>query len=104
MKHTSVGFTFNAMVAWKLSPDHVETIVSVIEDEERITHAYLRKTYPEKWEYNFYTMVHARSEEELEDIIGSIKEKVGSIDYKVLNTVKEFKKISPIYIKGRLLK
>ena len=104
VKHTSVGFTSNAMVAWKLSHDQVEKIISIIKNEKRVTHAYLRRTYPGKWEYNFYTMIHAKSEEELSNVIKTMEERVKCKDYIVLNTVKEFKKISPIYIEGRLLK
>jgi hypothetical protein len=56
-----------------------------------VTHCYFRHTYP-SWPYNMYTMLHARSDRECRRLIRQLAEVSGVRDYKVLDTIKEFKK------------
>jgi len=102
LRHRTTGFGINAMTAWK--PDrHLSdaTLMNVFGSVRNISHLYLRDTYPGRWEYPLFAMIHARSEEELDDIITGLREKSGISDYLVLRSVKEFKKERVKYFSHR---
>ena len=48
--------------------------------------------------YRLYTMIHARSEEELSTRIDSIRKETGLSSFLILTSVREFKKTSPDYL------
>ena len=99
VKHTRVGFKENAMVVWKMKEDQIVEIEKIVKEDRRISHVYIRKTYPGKWDYNLYTMLHARNETELAELIEKISDITGCDDFRVLRTLKEFKKSSPRYVR-----
>ncbi len=99
VKHTKVGFVHNAMVVWKMNTDQVNLLREFIVRVKGISHAYVRKVYPGIWEYNVYTMLHARNEGELSELIEEISDHTGCDEYRVLRTIKEFKKSSPKYVR-----
>jgi DNA-binding Lrp family transcriptional regulator len=102
LRHRTTGYGINAMTAWK--PDRPitdETIMAVFGSVQHISHLYLRDTYPGKWEHPLFAMIHARTEEELDEIISGLNEKSGITDYLVLHSLKEFKKERVKYFSHR---
>lgn len=102
LRHRTTGFGINAMTAWK--PDRPitdETIMEVFGSVQHISHLYLRDTYPGKWEHPLFAMIHARTNEELNEIISGLKEKSGITDYLVLHSLKELKKERVKYFSHR---
>lgn len=92
VNHYKLGFTHNALIAWKKkSISH--QLSQKLKEKGCISHIYLRKSN-RLWPYGFYTMVHARSQEELDSIIRGLSGLLGKCEFKVLKTVKEFKKTS----------
>ena len=91
VKHRAVGYRANAMVCWVSPPDRVEEVGGVMASFAEVSHCYQRETHP-SWPYNIYTMVHGRSEQELNATIENISHETGIVEYKILHTVRELKK------------
>jgi len=89
LKHRSAGYTSNAMTAWKTDDN---TDMGLFMKEKAISHLYYRTVYPGRWEHPLFAMIHAKSDEELNDILKRLSEKSGIKDYLSLSSLKEFKK------------
>lgn len=90
------GFTSNAMVAWEVDVEREEEAAEIMAEHQRVSHCYLRPPF-EDFPYTLYTMTHANSPEELDEILEELSEKAGVEKRRVLKSVKEFKKSSPVY-------
>ena len=90
------GFTSNAMVVWRVEPEREAEAAEIMAAHPRVSHCYLRDGF-EGFPYTLYTMTHANSPEELKEILDELSEKTGVTDRRVLKTVREFKKSSPVY-------
>ncbi|MBU0685733.1 MAG: hypothetical protein ABIE25_04540 [Thermoplasmatota archaeon] len=91
--HGALGLVVNAMVAWDVGEEKVDSIGHAFAEMPMISHCYERARDPEKWKHNLFTMVHVRSEEELESFLAKGDELTSGADRVVLRTVKEFKKV-----------
>jgi DNA-binding Lrp family transcriptional regulator len=92
VNHQKLKFTHNALIAWSkksVSP----ALGAKLKEKDYISHIYLRKPH-RLWPYVLYTMIHARSREELGLFIEELSKLMRGCEYKVLNTVKELKKTS----------
>jgi DNA-binding Lrp family transcriptional regulator len=89
LKHRSAGYTANAMTAWKADD---QTDLDLFINDKAISHLYFRTVYPGRWEHPLFAMVHAKSEDELNEILKRLSEKSGIKDYLALSSLKEFKK------------
>ena len=97
IKHQRTGWTHNAMVAWIVSPEDVDTAGAKAAEHPRISHCYYRPSpYPE-WPYTFYTMIHGRSEQDCLDVIEYLRNNTILEQYEILTSIKELKKISMTY-------
>lgn len=93
LRHREVGYSANAMTAWKPgSGADIRHIADLFSGSRSISHLYMRTLYPGRWEYPLFAMIHARTDEELKKIIEELSSASGMSDYLVLNSVKEFKK------------
>lgn len=91
VRHRAVGYKANAMVCWICPTDRIEEAGGVMASFAEVSHCYQRETRP-AWRYNMYTMLHGRSEEELNAAIEKISCKTDIVEYKILRTVRELKK------------
>jgi DNA-binding Lrp family transcriptional regulator len=96
LRHQKAGYKFNAMTAWKVDSAEADRIGEIMATRSEISHCYLRNIAA-GFGYNMFTMVHARSAEELNNTINYIAELTGLDDYVVLKSVREFKKESMRY-------
>lgn len=94
MVHQKSGYNTNAMVVWKIEKDKIEDFIEVIKEINSISHVYERQVCL-GWDYNLYTMIHGQKKDEVENIINYLSNKMQNQSFRVLYTVKEFKKISP---------
>lgn len=92
VNHQKLGFIHNAMIAWK-KPVVNSSLSRKLKEKNYISHIYLRKA-ARLWPFGLYTMLHAQSRRELNLFIAELSELMDGCAYKVLNTVKEFKKTS----------
>lgn len=96
LNHQRAGFTSNAMVVWKVPEEILERIGASMASIAEVTHCYHRETSAD-WEYNIFTMIHGKTEEECEKVICKIILDTGINDYQVLYSLKELKKTSMKY-------
>lgn len=92
VSHQKLGFSHNALIAWEKS-SLSRKLSGQLKNKDYISHIYLRAANP-RWPYGLYTMLHARSKDELKAFIAGLSELMDGCAYKALNTIKEFKKTS----------
>ncbi len=97
MNHFKVGLGAGAMVVWQVEPERTEEVGKIFAAFSEVSHAYERHT-DKSWPYNIYTMVHGKSDEDLQQTIRQMSQACGISDYRILVTEKELKKVPPTYI------
>jgi siroheme decarboxylase len=91
LHHRKAGFNANAMVVWNIPENEAEAAGETVAAYSAVSHCYLRPTYP-NWPYPLFSMVHGQSKEEVEEIVETIAEEIGVVDYRYLYSTREFKK------------
>ncbi len=97
LRHQQAGYNANAMVAWRADEEKADEYGKIMATVQEVSHCYLREV-PRGFDYSIFTMVHARSDQELTATIEKIAELTGLTDYSVLKSLREFKKVSMKYI------
>lgn len=92
VSHQKLHFSHNALVAWRKS-SLGNKLSAALKEKEYLSHIYLRKPH-RLWPYSLYTMVHAKTKEELSLFIDELSRLLNCREFRVLNTVKELKKTS----------
>ena len=98
LRHHQAGFQVNALVAWKAEEGHIDEAGQVMAEMKAVSHCYLREV-PREFPYKLFTMLHARSEEELLRIIETLAARTGLTEFVVLKSLHEFKKVSMSFFK-----
>lgn len=96
VRHQDLGYTANAMVVWNVPDEEVEKAGKIFSGFSEVSHCYQRKTSG-SWQYNLFTMVHGRNEEECRNSALSLSLASGVEDYLVLFSTDELKKESMKY-------
>ncbi|MBD3879887.1 MAG: Lrp/AsnC family transcriptional regulator [Quinella sp. 1Q5] len=96
LRHREVGFNANALCAWQVPLDKLDDIAKVMSSHAAVSHCYDRTPAP-NWNYNLYTMIHAKTRDECEQIINELSTITGVTDYKILYTKREWKKTGMKY-------
>ena len=85
-----VGIIANAMVVWAVPSNSIREVAEVISSFKNVTHCYERRTVPNKWEYNLYTVIHGFKRKTVREFVKRLSKEVGVVDYLILFSVKEF--------------
>lgn len=93
LHHRQAGILANAMVVWRVAEEEIDRVGRLFAEIDAVSHCYSRKSYPH-WPYTVYTMVHAKTREQCEEIVSKMAELAGISEYLVLYGEKEFKKTS----------
>lgn len=101
LNHRKAGFSANGMVVWNVPEGLVDEVGHRIASFKAVSHCYERTTNG-VWRYNLFSMMHARTRDELDDVITGIREETGMGDYAVLYSSREFKKKRIQYFTGEL--
>ncbi|KPA14858.1 AsnC Family transcriptional regulator [Candidatus Magnetomorum sp. HK-1] len=96
LRHQKSGFKANAMVAWNVGEDLVESVGQKMAGSSHISHCY-RRNPTNEWPYNLYTMIHGGTESECKDIAANLSKKVQVDQYEILFSRRELKKTSMKY-------
>jgi DNA-binding Lrp family transcriptional regulator len=96
LRHREAGFVANGMVVWKVPEDKIDDVGYRLASFAEVSHCYRRPVYPD-WEFNLFSMVHARTIESAERIASEMSSAIGISDYKILFSSREFKKIRVKY-------
>lgn len=89
--HRRSGFRANAMIVWKVPPERSEEVGMIMAENPAVTHCYERPTFPD-WEYSHFTMVHAPTRDQCEEIGRDIAAATGISDNLSLYSTREYKK------------
>ena len=85
-----VGIIANAMVVWAVPSNRTKEVAEVISSFKDVTHCYERRTVPNRWEYNLYTVIHGFKRRTVREFVKRLSKEVGVVDYLILFSVKEF--------------
>ena len=96
LRHQKSGYSANAMGAWQVDEERVETVGGIMSACRQISHCYRRNPTP-GWPYNLYTMIHADSEDGCWEIAREMAAKAGVDHYTLLFSRRELKKTSMVY-------
>ncbi len=96
IRHIEAGIGFNGMVVWKVEPQRTREVGTLLASFPQVTHCYERPPFGEKGG-TLFTMVHESSEEGCLDIVRKMSEASGALDYEILYSEKELKKVSMTY-------
>ncbi len=99
LAHRRAGFLANGMGVWKMDESEAETLGYKIASFPQVTHCYQRPVY-EDWPYRVFSMVHARTPEQVREVIEDIAAQTGLDGYDILFSTKEFKKTRVPYFTG----
>jgi DNA-binding Lrp family transcriptional regulator len=91
LNHRKAGFNSNAMVVWDVDEEKAEEIGEKVASFSVVSHCYLRPKYS-NWSYNLFSMIHAKSKEEIDDILSDIGSEIEYKTKKLLYSSREFKK------------
>jgi siroheme decarboxylase len=91
LRHRQAGFTANGMIVWKIPEEKVDEKGLKIASFPQVSHCYRRPVYPD-WEFNLFSMIHARTIEAAEKIAKEISSVIRIENYKILFSSREFKK------------
>lgn len=91
LRHRDAGFTANGMIVWKVPDNIIDKIGFKLATFSQVSHCYRRPTYPD-WEFNLFSMIHARSFDSAKKIAKEISNTIRIYNYKILFSSREFKK------------
>lgn len=94
VKPEKLGHLTNVLVAWNIPPEHMEDVGSALAALPEVSHCYERDAEPD-WPHRLFTMIHARDEEHLRELLVSIETRFGLHDRRLFPTKRELKKTSP---------
>jgi DNA-binding Lrp family transcriptional regulator len=96
LRHRKAGFSANCLSIWKIPKSKFARLKEIISALKEISHAYERKSYPH-WPFNFYAMIHGKSEFECQKVAKKISNILELNSYQLMFSKKEFKKTSMEY-------
>ena len=96
IRHREAGFKANALCAWSVPPEKIDDIAKIMSSHPAISHCYDRTTAP-NWNYNLYTMIHAKTRAECEGIIFELAQITGIKSFQIMYSKKEWKKTGMKY-------
>jgi DNA-binding Lrp family transcriptional regulator len=91
LHHRKAGFKSNAMVVWKVPSERAEEVGREMASSRWVTHCYERPTFPE-FPFSHYTMIHATTQDQCEEVAKDISKATGIDDYQLLYSTREYKK------------
>lgn len=91
LHHRKAGFKSNAMVVWKVPSERAEEVGREMARSKWVTHCYERPTFPE-FPFSHYTMIHATTQEQCEQVAKDISEATGIDEFQLLYSTREYKK------------
>ncbi|MCK5397697.1 MAG: Lrp/AsnC family transcriptional regulator [Thermoplasmata archaeon] len=90
ISHRKLGYGSNPMTVLKVPEERLDEIGEFIASQEGVTHCYHRSG----WDYNLFFMIHGKDRESAFERAHEIISKVNIKDYKLLLSIREFKKTS----------
>jgi DNA-binding Lrp family transcriptional regulator len=92
LNHRKAGFSANAMTVWDVDEEKGEEIGKKAAAFSAVSHCYLRPKF-KNWNYNLFTMIHAKTKEQIDSIIKDMESEIEFRDRRLLYSTREFKKV-----------
>ncbi len=92
LKPKSVGFSANALVAWKVPESRVQEIGDYLSKYQEISHCYERKPVDGRWNFNLYTVIHGKEREVVQRMVEEISGQIAINEYKILYSTRDLKR------------
>ncbi len=96
MRHRQLGFLANSMCVWSVPAVRIEAAGVSMARSPHVTHCYERPAFP-SFPYNLYAMIHAKTREQAVGIFERLGLDAGLSGGRMLWSVREFKKTSPVF-------
>lgn len=96
LRHQKAGYQTNALVAWNADSEAADRAGRIMAEYKEVSHCYFREV-PESFPYPLFTMIHAKTEEQLLNVIDNIMEGTGLHDFLIIRSQQELKKTSMEY-------
>jgi siroheme decarboxylase len=96
VSHNKIGYLYNSLVLWEAPVEKLDLYGEYISAFNVVSHCYSRKIYPD-WKYSLYSMIHSSNKDKIVNIIADTIEKIGKINFILLDSLKEFKKERLVY-------
>ena len=93
--HRKMGYAFNGMTVWDVPEARTDEVGKAFAAQPFVSHCYARPR-SDAWPFNLYAMVHAQTQEELDDRVATL-EAVSGMEAQVLVSTREYKKTSMRY-------
>lgn len=91
--HYRLGYRYNAMTVWDIIDQQIDGIGKTVGQLDFVSHCYHRPRHLPEWPYNFFAMIHSKSEE-------GIKQKIT----KITALLGEYNQASDVLYSTRILK
>lgn len=91
LHHRRAGFSANAMVVWNVPEERSAEVGMTMAQHPAVTHCYERPRYDD-WRFSHFTMIHAITRGECEEIAKKIADETELKDYQLLYSHREYKK------------
>ena len=91
VSHRKIGYTYNVMALWNVTQARINSVAKQIASCQEVSHCYQRTSYSD-WPYSIYSMIHAKSKDSADKLVSKLINTNQIDQYKLLVTVKEFKK------------
>lgn len=100
IQHREIGFVHNAMVVWDIADDKVDELANQMAAFPFVNLCYRRNRITDKWPYNLFIMIHARSQQTALEKVEFIKQTLAlaTVDYAVLFSEKAYKQRGAHYV------
>ena len=96
VRHRQLGFSANSMCVWKAPEERLEAAGGLLARSPHVTHCYERPAYA-AFPFNLYAMIHAKSRAEAVAIFERLGADAGLSEGRMMWSVREFKKSSPVF-------
>lgn len=100
LRHRELGFSANSMCVWGVAAERIKAAGEILARSQHVTHCYERPSFA-AFPYNLYAMIHAKSREEAIRIFEQLGHDAGLSAGRMLWSVREFKKSSPVFFGER---
>ena len=91
LNHRKAGFRANAMAVWRVPEERSVEVGLTMAESPWVTHCYQRPTFPD-WPYSHFSMIHAQTRAECEQVVKDLSRQTGIVDYQLLYSTREYKK------------
>ncbi len=96
LAHRRIGLNYNPMIVIETKEEYIDSLGERIASFSEVTHCYQRPRMVD-FPYDLYAMIHCNSEKDVIEIVKKITNDERIISYKLLYSLKEYKKTSMKY-------